>query len=110
MCGSRSSTHSSTTSSKSRSASLRDPPRSDPPAPAEERDLHERRHDDEAHRRPDRPVAALELAGEVLAVEADHERRDEHERGDDRELLADLVLVLGDLRLQVVADAGEEVA
>ena len=52
----------------------------------------------------------LELALEVLAEEPDDERRDEHERRDDGELLRDLVLVLRDRGLEVVAHAGEQVS
>ena len=47
---------------------------------------------------------------EVLAVETDDERREEQQRGDHRQPLHDLVLVVRDLRLVVVADAGEQVA
>src|SRR4051794_35936783 len=47
---------------------------------------------------------------EVLAVEADVERRKEEQRRDDGEFLRHLVLVVRDLRLEVVAAACEQVA
>ena len=47
---------------------------------------------------------------EVLAVEADDEGRHEQHRGDHRQPLHHLVLVVGDLRLVVVARAREQVA
>ena len=47
---------------------------------------------------------------EVLAVEPDDERRHEQDRGDRREPLHDLVLVVRDLGLAVVAHSGDEVA
>jgi hypothetical protein len=47
---------------------------------------------------------------EVLAVEADDERRHEQQRRDHRQPLHHLVLIDGDLALEVVADAREGVA
>ena len=54
--------------------------------------------------------AELRDALEVLAVEADDERREQQHGGDDREALHHLVLVVGDLGLVVVAHTGEQVA
>ena len=71
----------------------------------------ERRDDD--HAPGERvPVTPVELGDdpEVLAVDADDERREEHERRDDGQHLHHLVLVVRDLRLAVVADACEQVA
>src|SRR5439155_23629688 len=47
---------------------------------------------------------------EVLPVEADDEGRHEQNRGDHRQPLDDLVLIVGDLRLAVVARTGEEIS
>src|SRR5256885_14157176 len=46
---------------------------------------------------------------EVLAVEADDERRWQEDRRHDREPLHHLVLVVGDLRLVVVTDAADQI-
>ena len=62
----------------------------------------------------DEPVAEVPAqlghVAEVLAVEADDEGREEQERRDRGQPFHDLVLVVRDLRLGVVADAGEQVA
>ena len=47
---------------------------------------------------------------EVLAVDPDDERRQQEQRGNHRQLLHDLVLILRDLRLVVVAGARDQVA
>ncbi len=66
--------------------------------------------DDETRRHADRPVLVGEHPLEVLPVEPDDQRGDEHERRDHGQLLPDLVLRLGDLGLEVVARACEQVA
>src|SRR6478609_6390683 len=66
----------------------------DPASPAEQRELHDRRRKNQPERHAKAPEPRVELARKVLAVETDDEARDEHERGDDGELLAHLVLLL----------------
>src|SRR5438093_10959178 len=78
---------------------------SDPAARAEDRELQDGRRDDKQDRDPDRPVGVVERALEVLAVEAYDQRRQQEHGRDDRELLDDLVLILGDQRLVVIAGA-----
>src|SRR5215212_5704376 len=84
---------------------------SDPALPAEEHELAERRRDDPPPR-PPVAEAPTELRNvlEVLAVEADDERREQQKRGDHGESLHHLVLCVRDLRLVVVAGAGDELA
>src|SRR5262249_38158004 len=87
------------------------PPRLEPALPAEEDELSERGADDQAPRPPVAEAPAdLRDVVEVLAVEADDEGGDEEQRRDHGQALHDLVLVVRDLRLEVVADAGDEVA
>src|SRR5919197_1114579 len=83
----------------------------DPATPAEEREL-DRRRDEDPRPRPPVAEAPSELGdvAEVLAVEADNERGEEEHRGDDGQHLHHLVLIVRDLRLVVVAHAGQEVA
>src|SRR5205823_1657973 len=84
---------------------------SDPALPAEEGELRDRGHDDPAPRPPvaERP-SELGNVVEVLAVEADDERGEKQHRGDHRQPLHHLVLVVRDLRDVVVADTRDEVA
>src|SRR5262249_13659599 len=78
--------------------------------PAEEDELQDGREDDPA---PAPPVA--EAPGkfrdvtEVLPVEPDDEGRYQQDRCNHRQPLHDLVLVVGNLRLAVVARAGQEI-
>ena len=83
---------------------------SDPAPPAEDRRAARGRRRRSAPTRPPASSTGRRTPGEVLAVEPDDEARHEHERCDHRELLRDVVLLLGDLGLVVVADAGEQVA
>src|SRR5256885_977130 len=84
---------------------------SKPALPAKEEQLSDGGHDDEA---PRPPVAEaprqLRDVTEVLAVQADDEGGDEEERRDHRQALHHLVLIVRDLALKVVANAGERVA
>src|SRR5207253_10378024 len=84
---------------------------SEPALAAEVPDLERGRAEDPAPRPPVAPYPLqLRDVAEVLAVEADDEGGDEQDRGDRCEPLHDLVLVVRDLRLVVVADAPEQVA
>src|SRR5207247_9799509 len=85
-------------------------PNSDPVAPAEHGELRDRRSDDQPDGYADRPVEVVERVQEILAVEADDEGREQERGRDHRKLLDDLVLVLRDERLVVVARAGEQIA
>ena len=71
----------------------------------------DRRPDDPAPRPPvaPRPVELGDVV-EVLAVEPDDERGEQQQRGDQRQALHHLVLVVRDLPLEVVAHARERVA
>jgi hypothetical protein len=63
------------------------------------------------HDQPGAPSPAeLRDVGEVLSVEADDERGDEEDGGDDCESLHHIVLVIRDRRLVVIANAGDEIA
>src|SRR6266545_3863518 len=83
-----------------------------PLLPAEERELYHRRHDDQCpgEEIAELPVELGEVVLEVLAVEADDEGGQQQQRRDHRERLHDLVLVVRDLRLEVVANARDQVA
>src|SRR5947207_688810 len=84
---------------------------SEPALPPEPEELREGDRDDHA---PGVRIAVVpaELGDvdEVLAVEADDERGDEHEASDHGQTLHHLVLVVRDLRDVVVADARKQVA
>src|SRR5919198_4414604 len=79
----------------------------DPLLPAEEGELDDRGRDDQAPRPRIAPLPAelRKMVAEVLAVQADDERWEEQHGGDHRQRLHYLVLVVPDLRLQVVAHA-----
>src|SRR5438132_10618241 len=82
-----------------------------PLPPTEEDQLADRRDDDQRPR-PEvaqLPVDLREMVLEVLAIEADDERGEEQERGNHGQGLHDLVLVVRDLRLEVVADARDQI-
>src|SRR4249919_495819 len=82
-----------------------------PALAAEVDELRDGRDDDQAPR-PPVAVCPVELrdVAEVLALHPDDECRDEQDRGNRRQALHDLVLILGHHRLVVVACAGDQVA
>lgn len=79
----------------------------DPLLPAEEGQLADDQRPGEAG--ADRAAQLRDIV-EVLSVETDDERRHEQDGGDHGQPLPDLVLVVRDPRLMVVAHAGDQIA